>query len=186
MSGLDDRELALLLSISDEIARLRNDVKTIQRGLIRIGAIVPKKAESARAAAGWSPPVLKRLGDMVTIIAASNPAAAKALQEAGFDTAQDPGTDPEVDPNGDTDVADGVNVTDPTDPRFRDADRNARNWRPTWLGGDNDPTKKDRRLTRANFADVTDVVPPDTQDDANDVRPRPDTARDAPPETMGW
>ena len=43
MSGLDDRELALLVSISNEIAQLRKNVKAIQTGLTRIGAIVPKK-----------------------------------------------------------------------------------------------------------------------------------------------
>jgi hypothetical protein len=181
--SLDDRELALLVSISNEIAAMRSDIKTLHAGLVRIGAIVPKKAESLRNANSWEPPAIRRLGTLMTIIAQSNPASARFAEEIGRDTELDPRTDPEVDPQ-DTDKANGTDVRDGADPRLRDADRTPRNWWPTWLGGDIDPVKKDLVVTRRNSQDVADPAP-DGRDDNNDVQPKPDTARDNP-ETMAW
>ena len=176
MKKTDDRALAFLVSISDEIAKLRNDVRAIQTGLIRVGAIIPKKAESVKAMATWNPPILKRLGDIVTIIAQSNPESAKALQEVGLDTATDPATDAEVDVKADQNQADGVNRTDGNDPSGKDNVRNT--W--DWFSGDNDPNFRDADFNPRDVADARDPEPPDTRDDDDHVDfGAPDTARDS-------
>ena len=176
----DDRALAFLVSISDEIAKLRNDVRVIQTGLIRVGAIIPKKAEAVKAMATWNPPILKRLGDIVTIIAQSNPESAKALQEEGLDTEADPAADPEVDVKADQNQADGRDAADGTDPTPRDPDMNPRDLWPPWPFNDDDPNKKDLAVNVRNAADVRDPEPPDTRDDPDGVnRVKPDTTTDS-------
>jgi hypothetical protein len=151
------QEWDLLQEINKTVCALRAEVASLRGDLERAGVILGERPNPKAKKLLWSPPMLMKLGDMLTILAQTNPAAAarEGADKTPAAAAKDPPTDPTVD--GDNDV-----LNRNTDPDHG-VDMNARD---KWTF-DNDPTKKDGK-------DKVADVPPDPhrtprQDDDDNI-----------------
>lgn len=174
-------EKRMLQSIQKDLLAVRLDIAALRESFERAGLInAPVPAGSDPANIRFRPPVLKKFGDMLQIIAQSNPVSAEALQKAGFDAEKDVPFDPEKDVKVDKDAGMDMDSSTDTDPNKKDADPNARDFLPSWLGGDSDPTPRDATMNPADKKrdKKRDPEPMDTMDDSDPDRPRPDTEAD--------
>lgn len=154
-------EKQLLLNIQADVLALRQELGYLRSSLELAGLIAGEQpGERKPVAVKWTPPVLKKLGDMITIIAESNPATAALLQQKA--NPRDPEFDPTLDHTDDDATTDQDASTD--------GDPTPRDWFNTgWFGGVKDPTPANKK--RDHKADPK----PPRKDDDNNVNFLPDT-----------
>ena len=184
---MKDEHLEVLVSIQNEVQTLRQEIAALSKELLsnqtESSPQLDHGAELAKRLK-WEVPQLQAHGNILKIIATAKPQLA-----AIGDSTADPATDPEKDTNDNDpntadgndpdadDVGDSGNSGDEGD-TGEDADPND-SGDPNDTGDPNDSgDPDDLGDVEADVTKPADPAVADTQDDNNDVSPRPDTETD--------